>query len=65
MPKLKTQKFNKYCKGSNVTEGKTAKTILGLNPYDICTGALTRRALTTTQIYGVSLILLICHLTFG
>ena len=34
----KTLKFNKQCKGTIVTE-KTAKIILGLNPYDTDQGS--------------------------
>jgi len=34
--------------GLKCHRGKTAKIILCLNPYDICTGALTWRALMTT-----------------
>jgi len=35
--------------GLKCHRGKTAKIILGLNPYDICAGALTWRALMTTR----------------
>jgi len=35
----KTLKFNKQCKSSKATHGKQQNSF-GLNPYDICRGAL-------------------------